>query len=133
LVGLAIFGSWTFLGSVIRIGGLIADAFSVAKMLTNIHGQTSCSTTETVSFRSEFPSVAVLAVDFSLMLGAVGGVKKFVAKTAFEAGFVPLLSTGEPFLSSVHGFAAFGAFWVLWRLERHSDFGYLAVGDPKSN
>lgn len=76
--------------------------------------------------------MTVLAVDFSFVFGAVGRVKKLVAKTALETGFVPFLSTGEPFLSSVHGLATFGAFWVLWRLERHSEEFRLPYGeDPK--
>jgi hypothetical protein len=65
--------------------------------------------------------MTIFAVELSLVLRAVCRVKEFVAKSALEAGFVPLLSTGKSLLSGVHGFAALRAFWVLWGLERHSE------------
>jgi hypothetical protein len=115
--------------TVIRIGRLIAHGFRVAKVFTDIHGQTTSTSAKTVSFWSEFAAMAVLAEHLTVVLGAVGGVEEFIAEPALETGLVPLLSSGQSFLSSVDGFAALGALGVLWRLERH--FGCLvSVVDP---
>lgn len=98
-------------------------------MFTNIHGQTTSTASEAVSFGSELAAMAVLAEYLAVVLSAVGGVKEFVAKSALEAGLVPLLSSSKTLFGSVHRFAALGALGVLWGLERH--FGCLAcVVDP---
>lgn len=52
-------------------------------MSTGIHAQATSTTTKTVAFGSVFAGVAVLAVQFGLVLSTVGRVQHFATK-AFE-------------------------------------------------
>lgn len=49
-------------------------------MSTRVHAQATSTTTKTVAFGSVFAGVAVLAVQFGLVLSAVGGVQHFTTK-----------------------------------------------------
>jgi len=83
-------------------GWLIRYGFGVSKLGSTVHGQATRTTTESVSLGSEFPSIALLAVDLSLVLGAVGAVQPLLAEAAVEASFVPLASGSDHFLSGIH-------------------------------
>lgn len=63
--------------------------------------------------------MAIFAVQLILVLCAVCRVQHLAAHSAFEASFVPFVSTGNSFLGGVHRLAALGALWVLSWLERH--------------
>lgn len=89
------------------------------EVLALIHGQATCSTSKTVSFGSKFASVTIFTEELTFVLGAVRGIEKFTAKTAFEAHFVPFESTSNAFLCGVDRFAAFRAFWMFDWFERH--------------
>lgn len=62
-------------------GDNLRCALSVSELGSGIHGQTSGTTTESVSFGSEFPSVTLLAENFSRMFTDVGGIKSLLAQT----------------------------------------------------
>lgn len=99
-----------------------------------IHRQATGSTTETVSFGSKFAGVADFAEELTFVFGAVRGVEKFTAKTAFETHFVPFEPTSNTFFRSVDGFAAFWAFRMFNWLERHfvyTLFGCISIEDKK--
>lgn len=55
------------------------------------------------------------------------GAFRMMVLTAFEASFVPFVSTGNSFLGGVHRLAALGALWVLSWLERHLGVVFLDV------
>lgn len=59
--------------------------YSLPQVGSIVHGQASSATAESVSLRSVFASVAVLAVQDSLVLTAVCGVQGLVAH-AYEGG-----------------------------------------------
>lgn len=69
--------------------------------------------------------MAIFAVQLILVLCAVCRVQHLAAHSAFEASFVPFVSTGNSFLGGVHRLAALGALWVLSWLERHLGVGFL--------
>jgi hypothetical protein len=125
-------------------------ALLVLKLFSGIHGQASRTTTETVTLGSEFSCVADFAEQLSIVLSAIRGVQHLVAHacnfkhkmssphevyfvirsrqrlkgtlhTAFEASFVPFMSSSKTLLCSVYRLATLGALWVLWGLERHLD------------
>jgi hypothetical protein len=89
------------------------------KMVALVHGEAASSATEAVALRAKLAAMAVFAEQLAFVLGAVCRVEQFTAKTALEAHFMPFQSTGNPFFRSINGFATFGAFWMLYRLERH--------------
>ena len=86
----------------------------VAQMFAFVHAETASAATESVSLRSEFPSVALLAEQLSTMLCRVRAVYSLVAEAALEAGLVPFLAGGQHFLRGVDRFAAFRAFGFLF-------------------
>lgn len=88
-------------------------------MGTGVHAQASSATAESVTLGSVFAGVAVLAVKFLLVLGAVGGVQHLTAKSAFEAGFVVFVASSDALFSGVDGLFAFRALGVFYWLERH--------------
>lgn len=50
-------------------------------MRTGVHGQAAGAAAEAVTLRAVLASVAVLAEQLLLVLGAVGGVQRLVAQT----------------------------------------------------
>jgi len=111
-------GRWCLKGG-ISLGLVVHGAVLVAELLTLVHGETSRSSTESVSLRTVLPSVACLAVDLPLVLCQDGGVEFLVAKTTLETLLVELATSGKDLLSGVDVLAALGALEGLWRLERH--------------
>jgi len=73
----------------------------IPEMLPDVHGECAGSTAESNTLRSVLPSIAVSAKQLATVLGYVGGVQEFVAKTALEAGLMPFRISGDPFLGSV--------------------------------
>jgi len=88
-------------------------------MSSGVHGEGAGTTAESVTFGSEFASVAHAAEQLVIVLVSVGRVQHLVAQTAFEALFVPLLSTGNSLFSGVDRLLALGAFGDLSGDERH--------------
>lgn len=89
------------------------------QMGTGVHREASSASTESVSLGAVLASVAIFAVQLVLVLCAVCGVEHLAAHSAFEASFVPFVSTGDSLLGGVHRLAALGALGVLSWLERH--------------
>ena len=56
-------------------------AFGVSELGSSVHAETSSSASESVAFGSVFPTVALLAEDFSRMLADICGIKSFLAQT----------------------------------------------------
>jgi len=57
------------------ISGLVRHGtFGVAELLSFVHAEAACSTTETVTFGPEFPAVALFAVQETFVLSGVGAV-----------------------------------------------------------
>lgn len=102
------------------------NGFRVSELGSAVHGQTSSSAAESVSLGTEFPSVALFAIDLSLMFGAVRAVQSLLAEAAVEAGLVPLAPSGDHLLRCVHRLPALRALSTLWSFERHRGTG-LAV------
>ena len=82
---------------------------SVAQMFTDVHGEGASAATEAVSLGTELAAIALLAPEGVVVGVDVGGVQSLVAEVALEADLVPLLATGEEFLSGVHGLVTLGA------------------------
>lgn len=59
------------------------------ELLALIRRKAASATTEAVTFRSEFTTVAGSAEELAFVLTAVCRVEQFAAKTAFEAHLVP--------------------------------------------
>ena len=57
------------------------DSLGTFQVLALIHGQATCSTAETIAFRSKFAGVANFAEELTIVFGAVRGVKQLLAKT----------------------------------------------------
>ena len=79
---------------------------SVTQVFADVHGEGTSATTESVSLGSELSAIALFAPQGIVVGVHVGRVQSFVAKVALEAHLVPLVSTGEQFLSGVHWLAA---------------------------
>jgi len=64
-------------------------------MLSDVHGQGTSASTETIPFGSKLTSVALLAIQGVVMVVHVDGIQSFGAQVTLEAGsFVPLGSSG---------------------------------------
>jgi hypothetical protein len=103
----------------------VGCALSVSELGSGIHRQASGTTTKSVSFGSEFPSVTLLAENLSRMFTNIGGIKSLLAQTTGEAGLVPLVSSGDHFFGSIDGLSALSALGNIWGFERHDD---LVIG-----
>ena len=90
-------------------------------MSAGVHAQAARAAAEAVALGSVLAGVAVLAVQFLFVLGAVGGVKHLLAHAALEARLVVFVATSNALLGGVDGLFALGAFGVLHGLERHLD------------
>lgn len=77
-------------------------ALGVSEMLALVHGEGSSAATEAVALWSEFAAVALLAEEVAAVLGGVRRVEPLVAEAALEALLVPLGTSGQHLLSSVH-------------------------------
>jgi len=93
----------------------------VSKLSTNVHAEGSRSLTETVSFRSVFPSVADLAKQAAFVFSNADTVEQLVAHVAFETLLVPFGTGGYSFFRGINGLAAARAFGSFWHSERHGD------------
>lgn len=102
-------------------------AFSVPEVSTSVHTETSSSTAKSVAFGSEFATVTLFTVNFSLMFSAVGRIKSLFAEATTETGLVPFVASSDHFFSCIHRLAAFGAFWTFGRLEWHDDLDFLVL------
>lgn len=74
-----------------------------------VHGESGGSRCKAVSFWSEQFTMAVLAVDIVMVVGAVGAVKSFVTACTSETEFMVLLSQSPDFFRKVHLFSTPGA------------------------
>ena len=72
-------------------------------MFTDVHGEGTSSTAESVSLGSKLAAIALLAPQHIVMRIDVDRVESFVAQVALEANLVPFLATGEQLLGRVHG------------------------------
>jgi len=96
-----------------------------SQVRAGVHAQAAGAAAETVTFWSVFAGVAVLAVQFLFVFGAVGGVQHFTAHAAFEARLVVFVTASNAFFSGIDGLFALWAFWVFNWLERHLDFFFV--------
>lgn len=94
-------------------------ALSVSEVLALVHGQAAGTAAEAVALGSELAAVALLAKQLTPVLAGVGAIQPLVAKTANEAGLVPLAAGGQHLLGGIDGLAALGALGMLDGLERH--------------
>jgi len=82
----------------------------VSESLSRVCGERARAQPETDSLGSVLASVTHFAEQFRSMLGDSCGIEEFVTQRAFEAKFVPLISTSYHFFSCVDRFAALRAF-----------------------
>jgi len=88
-------------------------------MSSGVHAESGGATSEAISLRSEFPAVAGLAEQDSLVAVDVGGVQSLIAHTAFETFFVELELAHSSGLGGVYRLGALGALDLFGGLERH--------------
>lgn len=78
----------------LAVGGVVwlvgHGALGVAEVLALVHGKASGAAAEAVSLGAELPAVALLAEEFTTVLGGVGAVQPLVTESAHEACPVPL-------------------------------------------
>jgi hypothetical protein len=74
----------------------------VAEMFTIVCTQASSASTETVSFWSVFSSMTVFTVQLFVVLCAVGGVQKLATQFAFEAHFMPFITTSNSLFGGIY-------------------------------
>lgn len=91
----------------------------VSEMLALVHGQAAGTTAEAVALGSKLAAVTLLAKQLAPVLASVGAVQPLVAKTANEAGLVPLVPGSQHLLGGIDRLAALGALGMLDGLERH--------------
>ena len=63
-----------------QLSNLRHECFGVSKVLSLVHAQSTGTTTETVTFGTEFSAVALFAIEGTLVLIVVSAVQSFVAK-----------------------------------------------------
>ena len=80
-------------------GGLVR--FDVSQVLSLVHAKAPGTASESVSLGAEFAGMAVLAVKFAFVFGAVGRVQELTAQSALEAHFVPFQTSSYPLFSGV--------------------------------
>lgn len=90
-------------------------------MGAGVHAQAARAAAEAVALGSVLAGVAVLAVQFLFVFGAVGRVEHFTAHAALEARLVVFVAACNALFGRVDGLFALGAFWVFNWLERHLD------------
>jgi len=97
------------------------------QMVSGVHAEAAGAAAEAVALGSVLACVAVLAEEFSLVLGAVSGVQQLVAHSTLEAHLVELESSSHALLGGVDGLAALRALGVLDGLERHLGRFFLVL------
>jgi len=73
----------------------------ISEMLSDVHGECTSSTTESVSFGSKLACITLLAIESIVVRIHVNGIQSLVAQVALEAGFVPFVSSGQQLLGGI--------------------------------
>jgi len=95
-------------GSIVGIERFVSCGFGVAKDLTLIHRQTSGTASKANTLGSELSSIALLAIDLTLMFRAASAVKTLQTQAAIEADLVPFFTTGQDLFGVVDYLGTFG-------------------------